>query len=221
MITVGINGLIGSGKDTIADILEEDRTLHVVRSSFANVLKDSVSTMTSLPMSLLEGRTQNDRQMREIRNSRFNMTPREILQKVGVAMREIDPDFWINALDARTLMLPAHQLRNSVRVITDVRFPNEAESVLRSEGFIVNVSRGEEPKWARDILEAGISCYTTDLEYVNQVVENLPHESEWRSRCFDFPKGMMIYNDGTIDDLREKVKHRVIEEIKDRQMSQL
>ena len=59
---VGICGLIGSGKGTVADILVEQGFTKV---SFADKLKDGVSTIFGWDRSLLEGDTDESRDWRE------------------------------------------------------------------------------------------------------------------------------------------------------------
>lgn len=68
-------------------------------------------------------------------------TDRDKLQKLGVAVREIDPDVWVNVL----MRLVDHYLEGSTPVvIDDCRFANEFWA-LRERGFVsVRVSAGEE-----------------------------------------------------------------------------
>ena len=60
---VGICGLIGSGKGTVADFLVNDKGF--TKLSFADKLKDSVATLFDWPRELLEGDTEESRQWRE------------------------------------------------------------------------------------------------------------------------------------------------------------
>ena len=60
---IGICGLIGSGKDTIADHLVDDHSF--VKLSFADKLKDSVATMFDWNRDLLDGKTEQSRKWRE------------------------------------------------------------------------------------------------------------------------------------------------------------
>jgi len=59
---------------------------------------------------------------------------RAFLQRFGVAIRDIDPDFWVNATMRR--IEPGKRY-----VITDVRFPNEAQAIKARGGFVVRVHR--------------------------------------------------------------------------------
>lgn len=61
----------------------------------------------------------------------------DILQWVGTdIMRKLDPDYWIKQVD---IMMKAHS--PDVAVISDVRFPNEAEYVKSKGGILVRVVR--------------------------------------------------------------------------------
>ena len=60
---IGICGLIGSGKDTIADYLVTNYNFK--KLSFADKLKDSVATMFDWDRDLLDGKTDESRAWRE------------------------------------------------------------------------------------------------------------------------------------------------------------
>mgnify|MGYP003336617958 CR=1 FL=1 len=144
---IGITGLIGSGKDTVADYL---CTVHgFKRMSFAASLKDAVSVVFGWDRELLEGRTQESREWRELPDAWWSerlgqsITPRHILQYWGteVCRRSFHDDIWIASLE--------NKLRNSKDhvVISDCRFPNEIKSIKRAGGLVVRVVRGPEPAW--------------------------------------------------------------------------
>ena len=60
---IGICGLIGSGKGTVADILVDE---HFKKISFADKLKDGVSTVFGWDRQKLEGDTDDSREWREL-----------------------------------------------------------------------------------------------------------------------------------------------------------
>ena len=85
---IGISGLIGSGKDTVADYLVNVHEFR--RESFAGTLKDAVSAVFGWDRTLLEGRTKASREWREqvdtwwaARLNMPNLTPRWVLQYWG------------------------------------------------------------------------------------------------------------------------------------------
>jgi len=145
---IGICGLIGSGKDTIADYLQNIHQFR--RESFAHALKDAVAQIFGWDRELLEGRTKESRHWREqvdpwwaARLKMPNLTPRHVLQVWGteVARRSFHDDIWIAALENKL-----RKTKDDV-VISDCRFPNEIKSIKRAGGIVIRVVRGPEPVW--------------------------------------------------------------------------
>jgi len=60
---VGVVGLIGSGKDTVAERLAQEHNFK--KDSFAKSLKDAVSSMFNWDREMLEGKTEESRAWRE------------------------------------------------------------------------------------------------------------------------------------------------------------
>lgn len=98
---------------------------------------------------------------------------RKFLQWLGtdIFRNKVDKDFWIGAMRRQIL----HE-RGADLVITDVRFPNEAE-LLEQEGYLVRVTRG---------------IALTDL-----------HKSETALQNYDFP--YIITNNDTFSSLYNQV----------------
>jgi len=145
---IGICGLIGSGKDTIADYLQNIHQFR--RESFAHALKDAVAQVFGWDRELLEGRTKESRHWREQvdlwwaeRLAMPNLTPRHVLQVWGteVARKSFHNDIWIASLE--------NKLRKTTDdvVISDCRFPNEIASIKHAGGVVIRVVRGPEPEW--------------------------------------------------------------------------
>jgi hypothetical protein len=145
---IGICGLIGSGKDTIADYLQNIHQFR--RESFAHALKDAVAQVFGWDRELLEGRTKESRAWREqvdpwwaTRLKMPNLTPRYVLQVWGteVARKSFHDDIWIASLENKL-----RKTKDDV-VISDCRFPNEIKSIKNAGGIVIRVVRGTEPKW--------------------------------------------------------------------------
>ena len=203
---IGICGFIGSGKDTIADYLVNTHEFR--RESFANTLKDAVSSVFGWDRTMLEGRTKEAREWREQQDEwwtqRLGMpiTPRYILQQWGteVCRRGFHDDIWIASLENKLRTSKDHV------VISDCRFPNVIKAIKNAGGMVVRVKRGEEPEW----YDAAVS--TNAGEYGNMTwsisknkLERLNiHASEtaWVGTNFDF----VLYNNSSIDDLYSQVE---------------
>jgi hypothetical protein len=172
---IGIAGFQGSGKDTIADYLQNIHGFK--RDSFAATLKDSVAAVFGWDRELLEGRTKESRAWRETvdhwwadRLNIPNLTPRLVLQKWGteVVRKSFHDDTWIASLENK--LSKAH---NDI-VITDVRFPNEILAIKNAGGVVIRVVRGPEPEWY-DL------AADTNLGEFNHMAQAYPevHPSEW------------------------------------------
>ncbi len=198
---IGVVGFIGSGKDTVADYLQNFHEFR--RESFASTLKDAVAAVFGWDRVLLEGRTKEAREWREEVDpwwaERLNMptlTPRWVLQYWGteVCRRSFHDNIWIASLE--------NKIRNSKDniVISDCRFPNEILAIKRAGGKIVWVQRGELPEW----YEQAVLANQGSNIGLNYMKEKKIHASEWAWIGTDFDK--IIDNNDTIDALYNNAK---------------
>ncbi len=203
---IGICGLIGSGKDTVADYLVNVHGFR--RESFAGTLKDAVAAVFGWDRTLLEGRTKASREWREQVDTwwaeRLNMpllTPRWVLQYWGteVMRRGFHDDIWIASIENKI-----RNLQDNV-VISDCRFPNEISSIRSAGGRIVRTCRGPDPEWfhAAEVVNRGP---TQNLSWASNrsVLDNFKvHASEtaWVGTNFD----CVLDNNGTMDELYAQV----------------
>jgi len=200
MKIIGVCGLIGGGKGTVADILVGNHNFEKV--SFADSLKDVVATVFGWPRHMLEGDTKESRDWRETVDEWWsarlgipNITPRWALQYWGteVCRQGFHTDIWIASLEKRLSQIvnsgSAH-LTNNI-VIPDTRFPNEIQMIRNLGGEVWGVRRGEDPDWMIKLIQYG--------EQPNDIH---PSEWSWVKENLD----QLINNDGTIADLEEKVK---------------
>lgn len=141
---IGIVGYAGSGKSTLARHLA---TKGFTERSFASPLKDAVSSLYGMPRAMLEGDTVQSRQWREDPSNSpvSGTTPRALLQGIGDALKkDVDPRIFLRAVEA--------SLQTERRVVvSDVRFPLEADLLRNHGGVIVRVARGEPPAWEHDV----------------------------------------------------------------------
>lgn len=239
---IGLSGKKQHGKNLTADIIQE---LTIVpgsffppgslsrdkehqrfqQKSFAGKLKQIVSLLTGIALVDLEKEEVKNQYLPEEWNWIYDKdvhrgpvsegmesrakryTVRELLQKIGTeAMRNnIHTDIWVNGL-----MSEYQEGFNWFYdgnegfpdwVITDVRFPNEAEAIKRKDGLLIRINR--------DI------SHFAKIEgdhYSLPLPDNHPSET-----ALDNYEGFseIIVNDGTREELKEKVKlilqkHKII-----------
>ena len=208
---IGIAGFQGSGKDTIADYLQN--IYGFKRDSFASTLKDAVSAVFGWDRELLEGRTKESRAWREQvdtwwadRLNMPNLTPRYVLQVWGteVARKSFHDDTWIASLENKL------RKTNNDIVISDVRFPNEILAIKRAGGVVIRVTRGPEPEWYDAALSAnrGPEGNTTWALSRQQLERAKVHASEtaWIGTKFD---AVIDNNADGLDNLYSQVRHLV------------
>jgi hypothetical protein len=204
---IGIAGFQGSGKDTIADYLQNFHGFK--RDSFAATLKDAVAAVFGWDRELLEGRTTESRAWRETvdpwwtdRLNMPNLTPRLVLQKWGteVARQAWHDDTWIASLENKL-----NKSHNDI-VITDVRFPNEIAAVKRAGGVVIRVVRGPEPAWYDLAVETNAGSFN---HMKNAYPEVHPSEWAWIGTKFD---AVIDNNAAGLDPLYAQVK-RLIQDL--------
>ena len=189
MKIIGICGLIGSGKGTVADILQQQHDFKKI--SFADSLKDAVSVVFGWPRHLLEGDTAESREWREQRDAWWadrlgipDLTPRLMLQIWGteVCRESFHPDVWIASMERKL------SDSNKNYVVPDVRFPNEIEIIQRMGGKIWHIKRGETPDWFIEYIKGADA--PADIH---------PSEYSWARSQFD----AFIRNDGSVEQLQQ------------------
>ena len=208
---IGVCGLIGSGKDTIADYLQNIHQFR--RESFAHTLKDAVAAVFGWDRELLEGRTKESRAWREQVDPWWaerlgipKLTPRWVLQYWGteVVRRGFHDDTWIASLENKL-----RKTKDDV-VISDCRFPNEIAAIKRAGGKVIRVTRGPEPEWY-DLAEKVNRGPTRNTEWAlskNRLEEYKIHASEtaWIGTEFD---AVIDNNADGLDNLYGQVKNLV------------
>jgi hypothetical protein len=209
---IGICGLIGSGKDTIADYLQNIHQFR--RESFAHALKDAVAQVFGWDRELLEGRTKESRHWREqvdpwwaARLKMPQLTPRYVLQVWGteVARKSFHDDIWIAALE--------NKLRKTTDdvVISDCRFPNEIKSIKNAGGIVIRVVRGPEPDWYEAALSVnrgpnGNITWSTSKRILEQAKVHAS-ETAWIGTEFD---AVIDNNADGLDNLYRQIKDLVL-----------
>ena len=160
---IGISGKIGSGKDTTAELIQLVTTyglnnLKEVRNvtprlmdnqdfkeytlqnanwqivKYAENLKLIASMLTGIPRKNFEDQEFKKTHLGPEWN---NITVREFLQTLGTrALRDnLNENVWVNSLFGNFN-------ESSQWLITDTRFPNEADAIKEKGGIVVRVDRG-------------------------------------------------------------------------------
>jgi hypothetical protein len=199
---IGIVGLIGSGKDTVAKRLVEKHNFN--RDSFAKSLKDAVSVMFNWDREMLEGNTKQSREWRELPDTYWSkqfgktITPRWVLQYFGteVMRGQMYDGIWVDSCLGR--------YDGKDTVISDTRFPNEVDQIRSRGGKIIRVKKGPDPEWFVNYVEGNITP------------ENV-HSSEylWARSEFD----LIINNDGDLNDLNKSVDDMIMHLLQDHRYS--
>jgi hypothetical protein len=207
MLLFGLCGLIGAGKDTVADLLVQHYGFQ--KLSFAGPIKDVVSILFQWPRDRLEGSTEEDRTWRETIDASWSsllcmeITPRKMLQMIGTNMfrQVLSPHFWTSVMESKLNELQCDRI-----VITDCRFLEEIELLRKFSGTVIRVER-QTPSWKADWLryvEALENNKSSDeIAEQKALLESKTHPSEYM--VYSFVPDVQIHNDSTIDHLKIQV----------------
>lgn len=127
MIVIGLTGLAGAGKDTVADHLVD--VYGFTKLSFAADLKSMLDTLNPYVdegIRLMDVRREAGRAAESVLKAHYPEY-RRLLQTLGTeCVRARDSVFWINRL-----LVKVEATEGNV-VVTDCRFPNEVEALTAS-----------------------------------------------------------------------------------------
>lgn len=179
---IGLCGYGRSGKDSLAEVLIEEHEF--TRFAFADALKEialDIDPWVEIPY---HGVRRLAYVVKDLGWEGAKAYPevRSFLQRLGTSVRNrADEDVWLNAVAdridaARIVLAPGNA------VITDVRFPNEAEWV-KEVGHLVRVTRpgvgpvnGHESEIAIDHIEAYEFVNGGTLDDLRFYGRRIPHQ---------------------------------------------
>lgn len=207
---IGLSGYAKSGKDTVAEIIIDLTKVTVPGlmtaptwkvKKFSGKLKHIASILTGIPEYKFEDQEFKNSYLGSEWNQgvKYNdripgarMTVREFLQNLGTdAVRDgLHPNAWVNALmaDYAPDQYSDYPSRMPKWIVTDVRFPNEAQAIKDKGGVIIRIDRpGIKPvnshpsetsldNWDFDYKIANAS----DLVALRQSVEVLLNKIQWQ-----------------------------------------
>jgi hypothetical protein len=132
---IGLTGRKRSGKDTFAARLVDAHGY--TRLAFADALREAALALDPI----IEMHWFGEVRLSEVverdgwEQAKAEPEVRRTLQRFGVGIRKLDPDFWLRVVAER-----AEWISGPV-VVTDVRFTNEADWIEREEGHLVRIER--------------------------------------------------------------------------------
>lgn len=191
-LLLGITGLARSGKDTFAKMLVEElykQTNNIFSlMAYAHELKLRVQEDFDLSYEQLWGADKekiDTRYMKTLKpccqecvkdkSSNCCWSPREILQNYGEFYRTIDHLFWTKHLFG---VIKNNNYENVI--ITDIRYPDEADPIIERGGYIIKINREN-----RDCINNEQHVSETSMSNYNNIA-------------------FVIENNGTLEELRYK-----------------
>lgn len=202
---IAINAKIGCGKDTVGSIIQK---LHPEGNwkikKWAGKLKQTATLLTGVPMEMWEDQDFKRLSMGE---KWGNMTYREFLQKLGTdAIRDgLYVNSWINALMADytqpvpeklALFNDLYKPKTPNWIITDTRFPNEADAARSAGGIVIRINRKCQACGGDNT-----DRYSHKMGCSALSAGGHPSETSLDDYTFDY----VIDNNGTIVDLEQEV----------------
>lgn len=184
---LGLHGPAGSGKSTVATLLERDHGF--VSIAFADPLKQMLRQLPLLyewDIAHLHGPLKN------LVDPDTGLLPRALFQSLGDWGRAVDPRFWVRNAEVPYRMELANANERGERlavVFSDVRFPNEAAWVRAQGGRIVHIRCGVSDNVPAHLSELPIAFEEGDLSLDNRWRAGDPQErvtlTELRMRVAD------------------------------------
>ena len=197
---IALCGNIGSGKDTVANILIQECGFS--RMSFAGPLKRAVAAIFNWDFNLLEGITDESRAWREEVDEWWsnrlnipNLTPRFVLQHIGTdVMREcFHEDIWAASIESHLKSVTGNV------VLSDCRFPNELQTIRNAGGLVWEVRGKKLPEWYD--IAAKANAGETDAS--EKLASFAIHQSE--TSWIGNPTDSVINNNSTLESLKDQV----------------
>lgn len=133
-ILVGLTGRAGSGKSTVAQYLEDEWAFHTI--GFADPILEMIGALFA--HCGIDGAWATERSLKELPTA-LGFSYRHLAQELGTGWgRGLRDSFWLRV--ASLAVAPAIERGDNI-VISDVRYPNEAEWIVAQGGFVVRVLR--------------------------------------------------------------------------------
>jgi hypothetical protein len=202
-----IIGFIGQnrvGKDTCADFFSElahNDNINFTRLALADPIKDIARLMFNFTEDQLYG------PLKDIIDPQYGIKPRDFFQKFGTEIMQFDiynylpqleshipkRSFWIQNLIKKMDRVNKETNQSSHFLITDVRGNNEASRLAEIGAILIKII-----KLQSNPGHSVIPMHSTHSSHITQIeVDQILNEYITYT----------IINDGTLDDLKEKIKN--------------
>jgi hypothetical protein len=132
---IGLSGKKGSGKTTLARYLHRQLEGSAVMP-FAGPLKDLAMELFGCEAVQVNG---DEKQKTSL--ALCGLTGREVMQRVGAAMRDVWPDCWVHAWKKSVVSAWAEHGSAFPVIVDDVRYPNEVEAIRDMGGIVIRLNR--------------------------------------------------------------------------------
>jgi hypothetical protein len=159
-LTIGLTGRAGSGKSTVAQMLADEFAF--TELAFADPILEMVSVLFATAG--IDGAWAADRALKELPTP-LGFSYRQLAQSLGTEWgRGLHPDLWLRVMAARKASC---DLYGENLVISDVRFPNEAQWITSQGGVVVRVLRHDLPDVRPHASESHVDTLPITTELLN------------------------------------------------------
>ena len=206
---LAFSGKKGSGKSTACKLTQEiflEQGLGLVEiKSFAEPIYKLVSEILNVPISYIKEHKDNGEQ---IPLPKFSKDPiideggnhwvynpvnfRQILQTIGMNLRDSDESAWVNCLFGRFDAKYLYATQNSISwVIEDLRFENEIKRVRNLQGVVIRVVREDLISDDENISETSLDSYRK----YNFIVSNDSSIDQFKQNLFEIIDQIVLSKD--------------------------
>lgn len=179
---IGLTGLAGCGKDTIASHLKSRDPYGTTSYAMASPLKKGLSLMLNIPLEDIE-----DPKLKNKENYKFDRSIRYMAQTLGTEWGRnlINENLW--TMIAKENIENLYELYPTV-IITDVRFDNEAALIKEMDGIVIQVIRADNP-YTKYVSTAGVNAHVSENGLTDDMVD------------------FIVMNNSTVEDLINRVDY--------------
>lgn len=144
-----------TGKDTCCNLLVTHlrlsrKNIRVIKKGFASKLKSISHDLYAWAGLHDEDYYEDSSHLKDEKLPLIGRSPRDIWIDVGNKMRDQDPEVWINVL------FKAQNV--DLLLIKDLRYINEAETVLKFKGTLIKVENPSQPEYD-DVADSNLASF--------------------------------------------------------------